>query len=153
MYVVRNRWISPGPHNGDDIVEFDNQYFSWVTTNTTTQTAPEVLYDDVQLIDPEMWNVVNKYAPDILGQHVIGTSNIPPHINPFNPAFVNNEEEQLEFDLNEVECEVMAEEKDNVANNNGRSSCYKCNMRTKEIGGLFSNYNICGNSECEWYEN
>lgn len=158
MATVKNRWIQPGPHNNDDIVEFDGGWFSWVQHNTTTQTASAIPYDDVQTDDPDMWAVISKYSPDIIGQQVIGNF-IPPHIDPF--SLPDDEEEiELGFDEDEILDDNYTSQSVPVnsatsgpTNNNGRNTCYKCNMKTKEIPGMFDTYNVCGNSGCEWFDN
>lgn len=36
-------------------------------------------------------------------------------------------------------------------NNDGRETCFVCNQPTRVTGGGM--YNVCANTECEWYDN
>jgi hypothetical protein len=41
----------------------------------------------------------------------------------------------------------------NATNNNGRTHCLKCGEPTKSVSGALSDYQLCKNKSCSWYDN
>lgn len=158
MPQVTERWINPEPNRPNkDVVHLDDGTYCWADHNTNNFDIDKWTLHELQqrpYIDKELLDVVALSGPpDIIGSGLIGSSSLPSLS--FNNDYdvdhdtLGDEDDVEEREFNPIEFRPRTSSE--PKNNDGRTHCYKCNQPTKLTGGGM--YQVCGNPNCEWFDN